>query len=71
MRKKAGFNIEDRISVWYQADGEPDHVFKAWGEYIAAETLASRLQPGPGPQGAYIEALEIEGKPVIVAVKQA
>jgi isoleucyl-tRNA synthetase len=43
MRKKAGFNIEDRIKTYYLADGEIAAVFQAWGSYIQAETLTVEL----------------------------
>ena len=43
MRKKAGFNIEDRIATWYQAEGELVEVFHIWAEYIANETLDHQL----------------------------
>ena len=36
MRKNAGFNIEDRITTCYQAQGALVEVFVTWGEYIAS-----------------------------------
>ena len=69
MRKKAGFNIEDRISTWYQAEGELAEVFTAWGAYIAAETLTTRLEAGAAPQGTYTENHEIDGEDVLISVK--
>jgi isoleucyl-tRNA synthetase len=71
MRKKADFNIEDRISTWYQAEGELAEVFQSWGEYIAAETLTTRLEAGPAPEGAYVESHEVEkGLSVTLGVRQ-
>jgi isoleucyl-tRNA synthetase len=70
MRKKAGFNIEDRISTWYQAEGELVLVFNNWGSYIASETLTTNLQAGVGPDGAYQESHEIEGVTVVIGVQQ-
>ncbi len=70
MRKKAGFNIEDRITTWYQAEGELADVFAAWGSYIASETLTTRLQAGAGPDGAYQETHEVDGAQVIISVLQ-
>ncbi|MBE3143034.1 MAG: hypothetical protein IMZ61_03815 [Planctomycetes bacterium] len=49
MRKKAGFIIEDRITTWTQAEGEPAEVFRRWGDYIASETLTTNLQAGAAP----------------------
>ena len=52
MRKKADFNIEDRITTWYQAEGDLADVFSTWGDYIASETLTTSLQTGSGPERA-------------------
>ncbi len=70
MRKKAGFNIEDRITTWYQAEGELVQVFNTWGSYIASETLTTQLQAGAGPEGAYQETHEIEGSQVNISIQQ-
>jgi isoleucyl-tRNA synthetase len=70
MRKKAGFNIEDRISTWYQASSELAQVFAVWGEYIASETLTTQLVAGPAPEGAFVEEQKVEGETVVLAVKQ-
>ena len=70
MRKKAGFNIEDRITTCYQAQGELARVFSTWGEYIAAETLSTKLLADPAPQGSYVEEHKLEGETVTLAVKQ-
>jgi isoleucyl-tRNA synthetase len=60
MRKEAGFNIEDRITTYYQAEGKLDQVFKTWGDYISAETLSTKLvDQEPTPQ-AYIETHKID-----------
>ncbi len=70
LRKKAGFNIEDRINTWHQTSDELAQVFQDWGDYIAAETLTICLQAGTAPEGAYTEQQQIDGLPVILAVKQ-
>jgi isoleucyl-tRNA synthetase len=71
IRKKAGFNIEDRITTWYQAQGELTEVFQTWGSYIQAETLTTQLLVGPAPMDAYCETLEIEkGQFVSLGVRQ-
>ena len=70
MRKKAAFNIEDRISTWYQAEGDLAGVFTTWGAYIAAETLTTHLQPGPAPAGAYTETHDIDGQSILLAVQR-
>jgi len=70
MRKKAAFNIEDRISTWYQAEGDLAGVFTTWGAYIAAETLTTHLQPGPAPAGAYTETHDLDGQSILLAVQR-
>ena len=39
MRKKADFNIEDRISTYFVAAGEVAEVFKTWSEYIKIRNI--------------------------------
>jgi isoleucyl-tRNA synthetase len=70
MRKKAGFNIEDRITTCYQATGVLKEVFTTWGEYIASETLTTQLLDAPALEGAYVEEHNLEGETVVLAVKQ-
>ena len=68
LRKKAGFNIEDRIRTFYQAEGELAEVFSAWGDYIKSETLTIDLESGPPPQDAYVETLNIDGQGVTLGL---
>lgn len=70
MRKNAGFNIEDRITTCYQAQGVLVDVFITWGEYIAAETLTTRLLDAPPIEGAYAEEHTLEGEKLLLAVKR-
>jgi isoleucyl-tRNA synthetase len=70
MRKKAGFNIEDRITTCYQAEGALAVVFTTWGDYIASETLTTQLLNAPPTEGAYVEQHKVEGETLVLAVKQ-
>ena len=70
MRKKADFNIEDRITTWYQASGELAQVFAAWGTYISGDTLTTQLLSGPAPAGAYVEEHKLEEETLTLAIKQ-
>jgi isoleucyl-tRNA synthetase len=70
MRKNANFNIEDRITTYYQADGELDAVLQAWGDYIQSETLSTALVDARPPEDAYTEELSVEGEPILLGVKQ-
>ncbi len=70
MRKKAGFNIEDRITTYYTASGEMGEVFSVWNSYLKAETLTTQLIAGAAAEGAFVEEQNIEGVPVTLGVKQ-
>lgn len=60
MRKDAGFNIEDRITTYYRAEGKLAEVFTTWGDYICAETLSTKLvNQEPTPQ-TYTETHKID-----------
>jgi hypothetical protein len=45
-------------------------VFARWGEYIASETLTTKLVDAPPIDGTYIEEHTIEGEKLLLAVKQ-
>jgi isoleucyl-tRNA synthetase len=70
MRKDAGFNIEDRITAWYVAEGELTDVVVTWGDYIQAETLAGDLVAGTPPADAHAETHKIEGMPIMLGVRR-
>lgn len=70
MRKEAGFDIADRITTCYRAEGELEAVFEIWGEYIQAETLTTELIPGEAPEGSYREVLKIEGMSLVVGISR-
>ncbi|OGO30744.1 MAG: hypothetical protein A2136_08190 [Chloroflexi bacterium RBG_16_54_11] len=70
MRKKASFNIEDRITTWYQAGAVLRQVFATWGDYIAAETLSTQLLNATPVEGVYTEEHRLEGESLILAVKR-
>ena len=70
MRKKAGFNIEDRIATYYTASGEVAAVFKTWGDYIKAETLTIDLVEAEPPVEAYREEQKVEGEVVVLGVRR-
>ena len=70
LRKKADFNIEDRIHTSYQAEGELAAVFEQWADYIQAETLSEQLTPGAASKDAFTEETKIEGENVTLAVQR-
>jgi isoleucyl-tRNA synthetase len=70
MRKNAGFNIEDRITTCYQAEGTLAEVFVTWGEYIKSETLTTQLLDASPIEGSYAEEHKIEEEMLVLAVKR-
>jgi isoleucyl-tRNA synthetase len=70
MRKDAGFNIEDRITTYYQAEGDLAKVFETWGEYIKAETLSTELTNTEPPSDAYSETHKVNGQTLHLSVKR-
>ena len=53
LRKKAGFNIADRITLYYQAGPKLVEVFRTQGDYIAAETLSTALKREIPPERSH------------------
>jgi isoleucyl-tRNA synthetase len=71
MRKDAGFNIEDRITVRYETDSATlREMLNAFGDYIQRETLATKLQEGSGDDDFVTVETKIEGDQVKLSVKR-
>jgi len=70
MRKDAGFNIEDRITTYYQAETNLAQVFSDWAEYIQAETLTTHLVAGQPPSEAYSEVHKVDGVELRLGVRR-
>jgi isoleucyl-tRNA synthetase len=71
MRKKAGFNIEDRIVTYYQTQSSSpslSEVFTKWASYLCSETLTVALNAAVPPEGAYVEEQQVEGETVTLGV---
>ena len=52
LRKKAGFNLDDRIVTTYQAEGELAEAIETWRDFIVAETLSVEFKAGVPQEGA-------------------
>ncbi len=66
MRKRAGYNVEDRIVLGYQGMNE---VFEEFGEsIIAKETLATEIKRGKLEMSDVKKELEIDGESVKIAM---
>ena len=72
MRKEADFNIDDRITTHYQAEGQLAEVMADPEQraYIGAETLSRELVEGPPPQEAYVQSFELEGEHITLGVQR-
>ena len=68
MRKDAGFNIEDRITTYYQAGGSLDEVIQRWKDYVGSETLSTRLLQGQAPEGAFTQEHNLDGETLVLGV---
>jgi isoleucyl-tRNA synthetase len=71
LRKEAGFELDDRITTYYEATAEVDEVVEEWAGYIQAETLSVDLVSGPVPAEAdRQESFNLAGQPVTLGVKR-
>lgn len=66
-RKKAGFNVEDRIVLGY---GGKEKVFEAFQELIAKEVLATEVQKGELDNVEYTETTELDGESFTFTLKR-
>jgi isoleucyl-tRNA synthetase len=71
LRKKADFNVADRIVIHYAADGEAAEAIVQHAAYIQQETLAEELSVGESPAGSAVTTLTLGGHPVRVGVVRA
>ncbi|HEV8574414.1 MAG TPA: isoleucine--tRNA ligase [Dehalococcoidia bacterium] len=70
MRKNAGFEISDRIAVYFRNSQRLRDVFATHGAYVREETLADAIEEGAPPDGAFAEEQALEGETVTLAVRR-
>jgi isoleucyl-tRNA synthetase len=70
MRKDAGFDIADKITIYYQTEGALHRVFRDWADYIKNETLAVAIEHRLIPEAAFQRKEKIDGLDVMLGVKQ-
>jgi isoleucyl-tRNA synthetase len=70
LRKDAGFEISDKITVYYQAEGSIHHVLENWGDYIKTETLATAIKHKLIPEAAFQRKEKVEGLDILLGVKR-
>ena len=67
MRKEAGYDVENRIQVGYFGGLE---IFKKFGEMIAKEVLADKLQEGELPGADLQKELKVDGENINLFIKR-
>lgn len=70
MRKNAGFDIADRIGIYYQGSEELVRIMEKHSGYVRQETLSRELVAGPPPAGAHVEEQKIAGEMITLAVER-
>jgi len=73
LRKKADFDLDDRIVTIYEADEELAEAITAWKDYIAAETLSVEIREG-SPEISEVDAWiedQVEGYALTLGVSKA
>ena len=70
LRKAADFDIADRITLFYQAEGKVHRVFQQWADYIKAETLALSIEHQLIPEEAFQRKEQVDGQDVLLGVLQ-
>ncbi len=68
MRKEAGFEVMDHISVSYQADAKAADIFERNNETIRSEVLAVSITPDP--LSGYSKEWNINGEKVTLSVEK-
>lgn len=69
-RKKAGFNVEDRIITgWETVDADVASAIKSQEDYIARETLSETFGEGV-PKSQYKETVKINGQEVKLGISK-
>jgi isoleucyl-tRNA synthetase len=71
-RKGAGLQVEDRIELGLSGDDRLLEVVRQHADYVAGETLASRLDlDGAVVGAAHVETTRIDGSELAIALKRA
>ena len=71
MRKDAGFEVTDRISLAYECDDVLAAALTKYEEMIARTTLATSIRRGAAPEGAAAREWDINGKKAVLAIAKA
>ena len=67
MRKQAGYEVDNRIKIWYAGMSE---VFGEFGEMIAKETLADSISEGKNEEADLMNELVLDGDKILISLKR-
>ncbi|RMD59978.1 hypothetical protein D6833_10665 [Candidatus Parcubacteria bacterium] len=70
LRKEAGFDIADKIILFYQSGGRIVRVVNQWADYIKAETLALEIRHALIPERAFMKMEKVDGETVTLGVEK-
>lgn len=70
MRKEAGFDVVDRITVTYATTATLAPVIAKNTDAIADSVLATAITEGPSPEGSYAKEWNINGEKATLSVKK-
>ncbi len=71
MRKDAGFEVTDRISLYYEGDDELAAALEAYSDMIGRTTLATAIARGNAPEGYVSQQWDINGKKAELGIAKA
>jgi isoleucyl-tRNA synthetase len=71
MRKEAGFEVEDKIYLYYTGDETIDEVMEKHGREIKTDTLALLVEKATPPEGSFSRMWNINDHRVNIGVKKA
>ena len=69
MRKESGFNVDDRITIEYNAEGQLGQAVKSYADYIRQETLANSLTEASDVES--LEKVKIAGEEIGLKLAKA
>ena len=71
MRKDAGFEVTDRIRLYYEGDDELAAALEAFSDMIGRTTLATAIARGAAPEGYVSQQWDINGKKAELGIAKA
>jgi isoleucyl-tRNA synthetase len=70
MRKEAGFNVTDRIRLYYGGSDVIKNIFRKYGKELADDVLADGVDDVLPASGSYSKEWDINGEAVTLAVRR-